>query len=354
MTTETPRLILRADPAYPAGGHALLYLQGATRSPADAALILRRLTPPEGYLAPNGWQATESVLMADELGRDENGTPVLHLGPQVVNQVAPHLKVEVTLPSLGLKQLLVWPPLPQSPEEYLPTAGHVAGGAPARRKPVPASPPPQEEPPAPPPVEEPPAPVVPEREPIVQSEDEEESPPPRRRRRLWLWMLLLLLLIGGGLAAWQILTDEPRRLLCAWGLLDCQATVCPESAPPRERADCLIGDLGAQEAFALAEQLGGTGKAEERNLAWLLLDGLARRNHAPAYLELGLCFDPLLPEGCSLRPRLAANARQALDNYRRATGLGASDAGLHIDKLCEWLNQQTDLQSQATAQEFCR
>lgn len=353
MTPQATRLLVRDNPAYPAGGHALLYLQGASAPPRDAALIIRRLTPPEAFLAPTGWQTTEAILTAEEIGSDDDGTPVLHLGPVIVNQIAPHLKVELILPSLGLRQMLAWPPLLQSPEEFLPTAGRVAGGAPGRRKAAAVTPPPEPE--APPVVEEPPPSVEPPREPIVASRDEEDEPKRKRRRRRWPWLLLaLLLLIAGGLAAWQVLTDEPRRLLCAWGVLDCHASVCPETAPPRERADCLIGDLGADEAFALAEQLGGTGNAAERNLAWLLLDGLARRNHAPAYLELGLCFDPLLPDGCSLRPRLAANARQALENYKRAAGLGASDAGLHTDKLCQWLDQQTDLQSQATAQEFCR
>lgn len=356
------RLLIRQDPSVPAGGHALLFLQGAGRAPSGTALVIRRRQPPEAYLTASGWQQTPGEIAAESLERGEDGTPVFRLGPAVVDRIDPHAKVEIQIPSLGLGQLVVWPVLHQSSLGTLPTGAYVAGGtAPRLRPPGGIKPPeprlrppaPPEEPPpveaatpaAPEPEAPPPTLSAPERDPVV-------APPPRRRRA-WPWILLgLLVMVAAGLGLWQYRDRGPEKLLCEWGLLDCVTDPCPAIAGQsvRQRADCYLANLEAVEAFARAEALGES----DRDLAWALFDALGGRGYAPALLELGLCYDPLLPEGCSLKPRLASNARQALEHYRRAAEAGAAEAAAPQAALCSWLAGQSDLQSQAARQSYCQ
>ena len=122
----------------------------------------------------------------------------------------------------------------------------------------------------------------------------------------------------------------------------------PPTLPIEQRQACLVKSLSPEALFRLAEQLGGTGVKAERDLAWFLFSTLADRDFAPAKRELGLCYDPLLPEGCSLQPRLAANARQALQYYRAARAESEATA------LCQWLQPRGDLESQAAFAEFCK
>lgn len=183
------RFLIRQDPAVPAGGHALLYLQGAGRLPEDAKLVVRRRQPPEDFLAASGWQSVPAELTPEGQRQEADGTPVLLLGPAVVDRIRPHTKVELQVPALGLSQLVVWPALTQSPLGLLPTAAYVAGGSqpgkrasggiapPARREPpplaTPAEEPATEEPPAPEP-QEPPTPLI---------VDPPDAPRPAPRRR---------------------------------------------------------------------------------------------------------------------------------------------------------------------------
>lgn len=351
------RLLLRQDSSVPGGGHALLYLQGASRAPADARLVIRRLAP-EAWLGPAGWQQTRAEVTVEGPERAE-GADLLRLGPAVVDRIAPWTKVEVTLPSLNESQVVVWPTLEQSPGGGA-GAGLVAFGG---RRPTGRQEPrlvqPAPEPPAPEPEPLPPPAPTP-----VLAADPPITPPPqkKRKRRAWPWVLLALLLAVAGLGVWQWQTGEPERLLCQWGvpemgILTCEKLVvdaCPATLPLDQRSDCYLKALDAAALFALAEQLGVSGKPGERDLAWTLFAALEDRGYAPATFELGLCYDPLLPQGCSLQPRLAANARQALEHYTRADAAGAAEAKARIGALCGWLNGQTDLAAQAAKLEFCK
>jgi len=348
------RLLLRQDPAVPGGGHALLFLQGAATAPADARLVIRRLAP-EAWLGPAGWQQTRAEVTASGPEPGE-GAQVLKLGPAVVDRIPPWTKVEVTIPSLGASQVLVWPTLEQSPGGGG-SGGLVVGG----RRPPPTRGEPRIVPaPAPEPVPEP-APPAPAPAPLLAA-DPPAPPAPKRRRRAWPWVLLALLLVAGGLAVWQWQTGEPERILCdlgvpELGILTCAAPAvdaCPASLPLDQRSDCYLKSLDAAALFALAEQLGVSGQPGERDLAWTLFAALSDRGFAAATFELGLCYDPLLPQGCSLQPRLTANPRQALELYTRADAAGAAEAKARIGALCGWLGGRTDLAEQAAKQEFCK
>jgi len=352
------RLLIRQDPRVPAGGHALLYLQGGGHAPAGTALVIRRRQPPEAYLTASGWQQTPGEIAADSLEREADGTPVFRLGPAVVDRIDPHTKVEIQIPSLGLGQLVVWPVLQQSALGTLPTGAYVAGGTlprlrapggfkpqePRLRPPAPAEEP-AVEPPPPAPEAPPPTLSAPERDPVVL--------PPPRRRRAWPWILLGLLVMAlAGLGLWQYRDKGPERLLCDWGLIDCVTNPCPVVAGEsvRQRAECYLANFEAAEAFARAEAFGES----DRDLAWAIFDALGGRGHAPALVELGLCYDPLVPEGCSVAPRVASDARQALEHYRRAAEAGATEAAAPKAALCAWLAGQNDLESQAALQSYCQ
>jgi len=347
----TLRLIVSQDQRHPAGGHAVLVLQGAARAPGDLRLVIRRRQPPEHFLGPEGWQPTAAEIAADGQERDGSAQALL-LGPAIVDRIKPYTKLELLVPSLGQQGTLVWPELRQSPEGYLPTGGYVAGGTlPKSGEKQGMKPPERREPTLRPPAPEP----VPDEEPLVLQPEpaptlvaEPKPKPPRRPRSVWPWLLLLLVLLVGGLAAWQFLDRGPQKLLCEWGVIDCAVDPCPATLPIEERQACLVKSLSPDALFALAEQLGGTGQRADRDLAWYLFSTLADRGHAPAQRELGLCYDPLLPQGCSLQPRLAANARQALQHYR------AAQAEAEAGALCQWLQTRSDLESQAAFAEFCK
>jgi hypothetical protein len=351
------RLLLRQDPAVPGGGHALLYLQGAAKAPADARLVIRRLAP-EAWLGPAGWQPTRAEIAAEGPERGE-GSLFLKLGPAVVDRIQPWTKVEVTLPSLGESQLLVWPALEQSPGGGA-HGGLVVGG----RRPSPQREPRIVPAPEPPPLPEPEPPPLPAPAPAPFLAADPPRHPPRKPRkpRAWPWVLLALLPVAGGLAVWQWQTGEPERILCElgvpeMGILTCAPPVvdsCPATLPLDQRSDCYLKALDADALFALAEQLGMSGLPGERDLAWTLFAALGERGYAVATFELGLCYDPLLPQGCSLQPRLTANARQALEHYSRADAAGAAEARTRIGALCGWLVGQTDIAAQAAKQEFCK
>src|SRR5690606_5521512 len=156
-------------------------------------------------------------------------------------------------------------------------------------------------------------------------------------------------------AVWQWQTGEPERLLCEWGvpdlgILTCEepvAEICPATLTAPQRVECLLRSLDAAALFALAEQLGVSRRPGERDIAFGLFAELSKRGYAPAMFELGLCYDPLLPQGCSLQPRLSPNARQALEHYTRAEAAGAAEAKVRLQALCGWLGAQGDLASQA-------
>lgn len=364
------RFLVRQDPAVPAGGHALLYLQGARELPEGLRLVIRRRQPPEDYLGAAGWQSAPAEVAPEALRREGDGTPVIALGPAVVDRIKPHSKIEIAIPALGLAQTLVWPVLAQSPQGLLPTAGYVAGGSrpgkaaaggiapPKRRDPPPLQAPPEEPPlPEPEPTVEPPAPDPEPPAPLKVERGPQPPPPQKPRRRAWPWILLgLLLLAAAYLVLWQVRDRGPERLLCDWGLLDCVEEPCPAVAGEsvRQRAECYLANLDPAEAFALAERLGESGEAGARDLAWAILDLLGERAYGPALLELGLCTDPLLKPECSLKPRLASNARQSLDYYRQAAAAGAPEAESLTAAVCQWLDGQSDLVSKATAATYCQ
>lgn len=345
----TLRLIVSQDQRHPAGGHAVLVLQGAARAPGDLRLVIRRRQPPEHFLGPEGWQPTAAEMLAE--GQERDGVPALLLGPAIVDRIKPYTKLELLIPSLGQQGTLVWPELRQSPEGYLPTGGYVAGGTKPGSGEKPGMKPPERREPAlraPAPAPEPEEALVLQPEPPPTLVAEPKPVPPRPKRSLWPWLLLLLVLVVGGLAAWQFIDRGPQKLLCQWGWIDCTVDPCPATLPIEERQACLVKSLSPDELFKLAEQLGSTGVKAERDLAWFLFSTLADRDYAPAERELGLCYDPLLPEGCSLQPRLAANARQALQHYR------AAKAEAEATALCQWLQPRGDLESQAAFAEFCK
>lgn len=362
------RFLIRQDPAVPAGGHALLYLLGAAKPPDGLRLVVRRRQPPENYLAEAGWQSAPAEIAVAGQRQEVDGTPILELGPTVVDRIRPHSKIEISIPALGLSQTLTWPVLTQSPMGLLPTAGFVAGGnrpgkpaeggiaPPKRREPPPLEAPP-EEPPVVAPDPSPPEPVKPPAPLKVEPPADAPPPPQPRRRRQWPWILLGLLLAAAAyLALWQVRDRGPERLLCEIGLFDCTSEPCPavDGQSVRERAACYLSNLDPAEAFALAETLGGHAEPGDRDLAWAILDALGERSYAPALLELGLCTDPLLKPECSLKPRLASNARQALDYYRKAAAAGASEAEPLAAAVCQWLAGQTDLVSRATVATYCQ
>jgi hypothetical protein len=339
------RLIVSQDARHPAGGHAMLVLQGASRAPDDLRLVIRRRQPPEHFLGPEGWQPTGAEILADAQER-EGGTTALLLGPAIVDRIKPYAKLEIMVPSLDQQGTLIWPELRQSPEGYLPTGGYVAGGvSPARGEKAGMRPP---EPLRREPVLEPPAEAPPDLPEAPALAAEPKPMPPRRKPKRWPWLLLLLLvLLAGGLGAWQYFDRGPERLLCQWGVLDCTVDPCPPTMPLEERQACLVKSLTPDELFDLAEKLGNSGDKVNRDLAWWLFSTLADRSYSRAERELGLCYDPLLPEGCSLQPRLVANARQALQHYR------AAQAEAEASALCQWLKPRGDLESQAAFAEFC-
>lgn len=352
-TPSTLRLIVSQDPRHPAGGHAILLLQGASRAPGDLRLVIRRRQPPEHFLGSEGWQPTATEIAAEGQENEGGGTTLL-LGPAIVDRIKPYTKLELLVPSLQQTGTLVWPELRQSPEGYLPTGGYVAGGVkpgtgekqgmkpPERREPVLRAPAPA---PEPAPVEEP---LVLQPEPPPKLVAEPKPVPRKNKIGLWPWLLLLLVLVVGGLAAWQFIERGPEKLLCQWGVIDCSVDPCPATLPIGDRQACLVKSLSPDELFRLAEQLGTTGVKGDRDLAWFLFSTLADRDYAPAKRELGLCYDPLLPEGCSLQPRMAANARQALQYYR------ANKSDAEAKALCQWLQPRGDLESQAAFAEFCK
>jgi len=351
------RLIVSQDPRHPAGGHAILTVQGASRAPGDLKLVIRRRQPPEHYLGPEGWQPTAAEIAADGQEREGGGQALL-LGPAIVDRIKPYTKLEIVLPSLGQQGTLVWPELRQSPEGYLPTGGYVAGGTlpkggekqgmkpPERREPTLRAAAPAAEPATEEAAAEEPLVLQPDPAPTLVAEPKTQRTKPKPA--VWPWLLLLLVLTVGGLAVWEFADHGPRRLLCEWGVIDCAVDPCPATLPIEERQACLVKSLSPEALFALAEQLGSTGVRAERDLAWYLFSTLADRGFAPAQRELGLCYDPLLPQGCSLQPRLAANARQALQHYR------AAQAETEAAALCQWLQSRSDLESQAASAEFCK
>ena len=209
-------------------GFALLEFTGKLDQP-QLSLSVRSLR--EGtYLGPEGkWQKAQHFFPAE---RVEEGarTTSFRVGPEVVNHVLEHERIEIATADGALRETTLWEnAVPQMPGQSTahsiyrssPRAAPVVGGQ-VRTPPV-AEKPPEPPPPAPEPAPEPPPPV-PEPEPEVAVAEpvaepapppppppepvRVDPPPPPKPLSLWLIAIPALLLL---LTAGVILSVESLR-----------------------------------------------------------------------------------------------------------------------------------------------
>jgi hypothetical protein len=352
------RIRIVEDPAYPAGGHALIRIAGLAAPPADARFAIQREGWQRGVLGPDGWQVGAALLSPDRVSV-EGGEVVLAVGPSVVDVVEAG-PLRFRLPSAGLDLAVFWPDL---------TTSHAGAGPPPR---PPAAPPPPRPPPAaedstvvlPPSAPEPP----PARAPLAAG--------PARGGSAWPLLLVLLLFAAagaGGVYWWLELREQPQ-VAEATPAPPPAATPAPPAPPPAAMpapppaatpaaadpalpslADLTVPQViarapGVAEIAAEAAARAARGLHEDSLLLW---EAAARLGHAPSLTALGRLYDPVgFQPG---RPFRTPDPRQAARYYQQA--LRAGDAGAEAPRaaLREWLQQQAargDTLAPLTLQDF--
>jgi hypothetical protein len=373
------RVRVEEDPAYPAGGHALVRISGLSAPPSDARFAIEREGWQRGVLGPDGWQVGAALLTPDRVSV-EGGEVVLAVGPSVVDVVEAG-PVRFRLPGAGLDVAVFWPDLTTSHAGAAPPPPPVRAATPVR-PPAPLRPPAAGEDAtvvvAPPPVVEP-APV---RAPLAAE--------PARGRGLWPLLLVLLLFAAagaGGVYWWMEVRERPQLA---------ETTPAPAPAPPAapgpdvappatvapppvvapapppvaspapatpappDRATPSLADLtvpqviarapGVAEIAAEAAARAARGLHEDALLLW---EAAARLGHAPSLTALGRLYDPVgFQPG---RPFRSPDPRQAARYYQQAARAGDPGAEAPRAALREWLQAQAargDTLAPLTLQDF--
>lgn len=360
------RIRVEEDPAYPAGGHALVRISGLGAAPADARFAIQREGWQRGVLGPDGWQVGAALLTPDRVSA-EGGEVVLAVGPAVVDVVEAG-PLRFRLPAASVDVAVFWPDLTTSHDGAQPV------------------PPPRPAPPAPEPAEDATVVVAP---PVAE-------PPPVRAplaaeapRGGSAWPLLLVLLLfaaagAGGVYWWLELREQPAVVAAtpapavtpAPAPTPVAPVAAPVAAPPpvvpvpdpatpapppaADPAQPSLADLtvpqviarapGVAEIAAEAAARAARGTHEDALLLW---EAAARLGHAPSLTALGRLYDPVgFQPG---RPFRTPDPRQAARYYQQAQRAGDAGAEAPRAALRDWLQAQAgrgDTLAPLTLQDF--
>lgn len=332
------RFEVRPDPAFPAGGHALLIVpEGA--SVGSGRMAVRRVYDGR-YLGAEGWQAARTLIGPFETSPAGSGAAVA-LGPAVVGCLEEFDNLEIAFEG-GAKGDAVWPEdillppdaasaggLRRPPEEDSSSGGTIRAEAAGRA--AQAQPAPPEAPAAP-------QPVAPEEPP-----DAGERNPPRRKRSRVLVTVGALLVIGA-VAVLAAFGEDIARLLGLENGSTNGVEACSNSAFGAERAAApatvieLVRRCAGAEGISPEVRLSAVERLLDRSPEALVVMG---RWYDPRHFEEDL--SPFETPAVEIAARYYFEAKQA----------GVSEAGALLRKACEALDPSNLMQDNAR-QLYCQ
>ena len=331
---------VRPDPAFPAGGHALLVVpEGA--SAGSGRMAVRRVYDGK-YLGAEGWQAARTMLGPFQTSPAGSGLAV-SLGPAVVGHLEEFDNLEIAFED-GAAGEAVWPEdilLPPDAASAgglrrLREEGGSSGGTIRAETAVSAAPPPPPAAPAPadPKPEAPPEPPAP------------IKPAPRRRPRLFVTVAALFVVaaVAALAALGQLPLDDIARFLGlpnggTNGVEACsnEAFAAERGAAPETVIELVHRCKGA-EGVSPEVRLSAVERVLQRAPEALVVMG---RWYDPRYFE-----DDLSPFG---EPAVEIAARY----YFEAKQAGVSEAGVLLRKACEALDPN-DLMQDNSRRLYCQ
>ncbi len=184
-------LVIRPDPAAPAGGHALLELPAGTLAETEVRVAVQESFG-ERWLGPDGWQRERHGFGPCPVQRTTHADRI-RIGPEIVDRIEEYTPLRIVLGVVAHD--VIWP------DSVGPRAGAAAAGG---IRPAGRSEPEEPAPPAPEPEAAPQSPPRPE--------DEATDPAPGgRRRRGWrMWWIVPPAILAAALAAgwWWLYARE--------------------------------------------------------------------------------------------------------------------------------------------------
>ncbi|WP_299628893.1 hypothetical protein [uncultured Tateyamaria sp.] len=348
-------LSITPDPKRPRGGFAELKIDGAQASGDPVTLSIYN-SYQQKWLGPEGWQPGKADLAARS-ARQEGGTLVLILGPDIVNQIEEDTPIRIEMGGEGWDTY--WPDdINAGPDEAV--VGEIGGTglAPDVKKPTVVK-------------ELDPDPIEEEEEDtgsattleedmpeddldeIIDGEDEYEEEP-RRKSRLpeLLGGLVLLAIIAVALfffllkPAEEVATPAP-------------APTPPAPAPVVAQGTCGMDTLSAAQGDgfgALADKIRGCGGDLSADNALSLVEQATAAND-PAALDLfGVLYDSTVTDEAiegTIGLTFSDNPARAADYYARAVAAGSTDAPARLQAVCRRLLLKSDTLSQSARDEHC-
>ncbi len=333
---------VRPDPAFPAGGHALLIVpEGA--SVGSGLLAVRRVYDGK-YLGAEGWQAARTLIGPFATSPAGSGAAVA-LGPAVVSCLEEFDNLEIAFEG-GAKGDAVWPEdillppdaaaaggLRRPPEQGSSSGGTIRAEAAGRTAQAPQ---------APPEASAAAQPDAPEEEPAAGR----GRPPPRKRSRLLAAIAALLVI--GAVAALAALGELPfgdiARLLGLENGRTNGVGACSNSAfaAGRDAIPATVIELvyrcAEAEGISPEVRLSAVERLLDRSPEALVVMG---RWYDPRYFEEHL--SPFEKPAVEIAARYYFEAKQA----------GASEAGALLRKVCEALDPN-DLMQDNSRQLYCQ
>jgi hypothetical protein len=312
----------------PEPGHAVLRISELEAAPQGLTISIQRQQGPDSHLADDGWRRTETWLRPAKVERRRD-TLELSLGPEICDRLAgiATIRLRVREPDIGVvgMTVLAWPAML--------TSGAVDPSSRARDDTVKLhrTAPPPEPPPAPPPEPEPelPPPLPPPRPELRASRALDRGPEQRSSGMGWMiaGAVVLLALAGGGYYAYA--TYFQKRPVPAVAAAPPSPPAAPAAAEAadtsvksvRDRVGEYLATRPTPEAMLVKAR--EFAKAGDLGAAFLVFRRAAEMGNAPAELELGTYYDPLMtPPKAGFTP----DGPRAADWYERAALAGVAEA----------------------------